>query len=200
MPSTQELITECLGHQFNNNYSDRIIKYINEGQNKVISEAQIPVSQTAISFNTVAGENTYNLDIAQLMSIKNQDEDYILSRIDLNLFDRLNEETGTPFYYTIFGDEFALWPTPDAEYTLIVKAYEVSTPITLATDESILPDKYRYILKHYALARCYEAEHDEKWTVHHDNKFDAGLEKLKGELHNQYRDNQPSQVGGMMDY
>lgn len=186
--TTEELVTEALGHQFNQDrYHDRMIRWMNEAQQRIYTEARLTGGESTVDYLTTVGVNTYDYTNASptetlvgLISLRIPDEDIELQQLDIDYFDALDESSGQPNSFTIFGDEIAFYPTPDAEYRIQIKGYLMPTEIDEDTAPT-LESKYQYLLVEYALMKAYAAEHDSRWADYHQNLFEQGLMRLRGD-------------------
>ncbi len=186
--TTEELVTEVLGHQFNQDrYHDRIVRWLNEAQSRVYAEGRLTAAEGVITYLTEPNENTYDFTyvtsdetVEGLINVRIPETDVTLQQLDIEYFDALPEETGTPTAFVIFGDEIAFYPTPTSAMIIEAKVFLKPTEIT-EDDDPVIQDQYQYLLTEYALMKCYAAEHDDKWANYHQTQFEMGLLKMRGE-------------------
>lgn len=209
MPSTVELQTEVLAHQFNSQrFGSLIIRWLNEAQRKIVRETDAFISNARQTYALVSGTASYDLpsdfireDYLSIDETGSFESIVLLPLDSFQSFDELNTSTrGKPTNYAIdFGSssadrEFYVYPNPNKAYTVNFNYWKFPAEITLSVDP-VIPSDYHDLLVQYALYKCFEAEHDVSYAQYHKQQFTDGLAKLKGalQLDTQTR---PRQVSG----
>lgn len=183
MATTSGLLEEVLAHQFApTRYSNLIITWLNEAQKRIYRKSSLRTAHETDDFSTVSGTEAYTLptDYARMDQVVNLDLDETLVRISQEKYDNRVETSGTPYNWVVFGDTLFLYPEPNAVINMRLRYWELPPDITSGVDP-VIPDDYAYLLREYALARAYEAEHDFQASEYHQGKFDLGLIDLRDE-------------------
>jgi len=110
-----------------------------------------------------------------------RDDGDVLYPLDTN-------STGEPFYWTAWGDTVRLYPTPDAVYTVNVRAYR--NPIEFGGNTAIhraaisggdtpdMPDPFDQVLALYAIYRSYQQQEDGGMAQQYYVSFVGELDNL----------------------
>lgn len=91
-------------------------------------------------------------------------------------------------YCTIFGQDnvseskrLLIYPYPDTAYTLYYDANIYVTPLSLDTDEPVLPMQHRQILYHFAMYKLFSYHRNDAKASEYSNNFNTMLMRLDGE-------------------
>lgn len=181
--TTNELKDEVLSHQFSpQRYTANIYVWLDQGQKRVYRRSKLRTAQNAYDFITSADDRIYDVpaDYASFDRLINTDASDLLSPIEQADFDDLPETSGTPSNYVINSGSIYLYPTPQGSINMRLR-YWMLPPTLSSTVNPIIPADYDHLLVHYALKKCYEAEHDFVAAQYHATEFDNGLLLLQSE-------------------
>lgn len=182
--TTNELVTSVLAHQFSDTrYRDLIIKWLDEAQKFVLRQTDLRSQVASASFDTVVGTSTYSLpmDFRSLTGVYNDVENYSLKAISFEEFETMEDANGQPMYYVVMGNNLTMYPTPTIAQAYKTRYYSLPAQITALVSPTI-PEDYHDILEHYAIWRCYLAEHDYEAASQHQGIYLGMIEKMKGEV------------------
>jgi len=147
-----------------------ILRWANQGQRDIVSKNKALKGRSTTP--TVAGTDLYDFpaqDIYEIASL--QLDGQLLPNIEYPEAERRimaadpdRTETGRPLYWYNWGDEFWLWPKPDAVYTITLIYTKVPDKLT-GDDAQLLAlgDEYFPVLVDYVLMKAYEM--DEDWPA-----------------------------------
>lgn len=118
----------------------------------------------------VVGDETVSLPddllVSSIMSVVNgiHQLTYLTQENVENMFSQAAPPTvGTPVYYSIWGRQLSLWPTPgiDATYDMVVRGYRQPVWTNEASAIPDLDERLHLALAYYAMGLCYSQQEDE---------------------------------------
>lgn len=198
MSTLLEITNRVLGYGFSSaRYLDDVQAWINEGQNLVVRQANIPTAVTSSVITTTANDNSYSLpsDFARIIDIFQTNEEDVLEEIALYDFDQLDpNDKGEPIRYIVIGQTIYLAPIPDGVYSFTLRYYKLPVTMT-ANDSPEISTEYEHLLETYALSKAFRRESDFEAAQYYRNQFFEDLARVKGEIqrNTHYK---PSQVKG----
>lgn len=174
------------------NYSTaEIIEYINDTQNDVFNEYQLPFMQALQTYTVTAGTsditNGSNLPTNYVQAINltlTTDgiervipyKEIILS--DTDNPDQDDQPTGYPEYWYHYGDTIRLYPAPAGAYTLTLRYYKKPTELTADADVPEVPSEFGELLVAGATYRVLQVKDNYDQAGIFQNKYDELLQKL----------------------
>lgn len=95
-------------------------------------------------------------------------------------FRNYTTETGTPFYYTLVGDNsLYVLPTPDTVYTYRIDGWKRHTQMSVDADVPALPQEHRHVLIYMALMKAAERDKDPAMMDYWDGRANRALSELR---------------------
>ena len=150
--------------------SDAVLNvFVREGFTRAVrGQHRWPFYDKRYALTTAQGVQRYNIaaTIGDLEEIQNvQGPRYRMDRVDHdvaeNTFD-VDPQLRRPDFYSVYGDELYMWPTPDAAYTLQIRGYRKPTD-WVAGGASAVPDcpaDFHEPIAFWALSRAYALQDD----------------------------------------
>jgi hypothetical protein len=180
------LRTEVLNHGFDGSiFSASVLnQYLNDALSELSAKAQYYGEEQQQTVTMTAGQSHYSFptDMTKLRSVRLTNPPQELGLIDLRDIDRSSSSSGTPYAYAIDGAGITVYPTPDSSYTMLVRYWQVLSPMVYDTDVAGLPPRYHRSLTYYAIARCFEREDDVQQAQYYDQKWQETIRNLKADL------------------
>lgn len=147
-----------------------ILRWANQGQrdingrNKVLKTRSSAVTVAGTDLYTFPDDDIYEISSLQLDGQPLPNVEYPEAERRILSYDPNRTETGTPQYWYTWGNEFWLWPKPNAVNNITLLYTKVPPKLT-GTDSEILAlgDEYFPVLVDYVLSKAYEM--DEDWTA-----------------------------------
>ena len=90
-----------------------------------------------------------------------------------------NNTTGYPVYWSAHGDEFFLYPTPDAVYTYQAEGQLDHTELSADGDAIAIPAEFRHLLIHGACARAALRDRMPQMYEIYNGQYERGLDEMK---------------------
>lgn len=150
--NAKDLLAQRLQDPFSTDFKTRCGEFLNEAMQTILSQSDAwPFLETEGTLAVVAATHTYGLtsiasDIASIMSIKGIDPDRQLRGYERRDFDRwfpdLDESTGRPSRYMVWGDEIVLHPTPSENETLTIAYYKTVSDLSSDSQSPPWPSRY----------------------------------------------------------
>ena len=164
-------------------YRDRIKRWLNEGQQRVLARTTLSDSLEESTVTAVAGASLLlTIGGNRIDSISIPAQEVRLRAIEARDLDNMTEAQGCPVAYYIVagttGPQVHLYPTPDAAYEVTVRFWQAAADMVNDSDVSLVPGGYHDMLVNYAVARIYLAEDDAEMFQMHDQQFEDKLRKL----------------------
>lgn len=166
-----------------------IVRWINDAMREIANNNNL--LQVKATANTTVNVSAYALPtgIARLHSVRFrglalesitiEQADELIGSVDLSIVQGF--PVGTPTHYWIFANQINLYPAPDTTSTTDLMVYYTrqATPVVSLDDIPEVPEQYHNRIVDYCMARAYEL--DENFFVANmkDQKFDAGVDKLR---------------------
>jgi hypothetical protein len=184
----QHVSSEYLPLQLFNDYA------VSAGQQVVPSNINHPSYTDPLTVITIISENTqwaYSTDLGRRypLEVITTQELFEIPRLDV---------TGLPrkichldFYFMgVIAPVFALWPIPDQNGTLYVRAAYRHPRMVNDDDPTLIPDEFRPAVLDFALFYAYEATdvagHDHLWQLGHMKAKRAQLHNVSRALISKY--------------
>lgn len=163
---------------------DDIIRWINDAVVEICTQNNL--QQATGTMNSVIGTNSYTFpsdllsvrtiyyDNSRLQFYEKTEYDEYVGANDPN-----EEQTGTPWLFTRWGNDFVLYPKPDS--VKVIKLLYLQQPFELAadTDNVPLPDMYLPRVTEYCLQQAYQTDEDWEAANQMSGQFNDGLTRLK---------------------
>lgn len=158
--------------------------FIREGSRKIeYSEQRWPYFEASATLTTTPGmlavpKSSVASDIKEVASITLDGRN--LSWRSMEELQTYGQSMGWPRLFSEWGDNFHLWPTPDAEYQLLVRYYRkmrdwVSEGAGAVPD---LPEELHNTVAQWALHRAYAQQEDLEQAQVHRTIFDQELNEF----------------------
>ena len=98
----------------------------------------------------------------------------------------ISDSSGTPVYYSWYGQEIALYPTPDTAVASGIELWTIQRPTAMATDADVptLPVQTHSLLVDYALHQAYRHVGDLEKAQACRAMYAAGMEEERSNLFN----------------
>lgn len=146
----------------------KLDRWINWVLQDIYSRADFPFKNKTVNYATTDGTNAHNLtDIAadmdkvsRVLDTTNAVELQYCTPEEFNDFSLTTTEENKPAYWTVFGDQLKLYPTPDAAYTLQIEYKAALSDLTDASQSPTLPDRWSEIIVLGAYAKALEWNDD----------------------------------------
>ncbi len=186
----------CLALGFAETDRDNMKLWLNEANQDILSRYPWMWNRTVESFSTVAGTATYTITTTLSGNLTTLDRirpistglptlefiDYYSDQI--HDFVRLSETDtiatqGTPTQWSRHGDEFYLYPTPDAVVTYQAEGQAKHVEMSGDSDAVVIPARFRHALIHYALSQAYLRNRNSEMYALHSGKYEEAIEEMK---------------------
>lgn len=144
---------------------EEITRWINEANNELTEKAKVEAAP--YTFTTTANTSNYSLpsDLYQIKLIKINDNKIYPASIDV-----LNSSViGFPIYYVVFNNQLYFYPIPDDTYTVRLYYYKKANQLVNTTDVPVLPERYHYLLKLYAISQAKRKADDPAYIVYYND-------------------------------
>ena len=144
---------------------EEITRLINEANNELTEKAKVEAAP--YTFTTTANTSNYSLpsDLYQIKLIKINDNKIYPASIDV-----LNSSViGFPIYYVVFNNQLYFYPIPDDTYTVRLYYYKKANQLVNTTDVPVLPERYHYLLKLYAISQAKRKADDPAYIVYYND-------------------------------
>jgi len=174
---------------------DTLNRFIGEAYDQVVyGEARWPWYEVSATFTTVSGTSDYSKatvggaitgglrtiaalrtddDVLAFIGIDEGDERYSLS----------SASTGDPCYWSFWGDNVRLYPTPSSALTINVRGFKNPTAFGAgsldATEPSDFPEPFHILFATYGIARAYEQQEDPGMAAQYLAIFNNELDNLR---------------------
>lgn len=114
-----------------------------------------------------------------LQSITIEQADEMIGSVDLTI--QQGYPTGMSTHYWIYANQINLYPAPDTTSANDLTLYYTrqATPVALTTDVPEVPEQYHNRIVEYCLARAYELDENFFIASMTDQKFQAGVDKIR---------------------
>jgi len=172
--------------------------FIAQGYDAIVySEKRWPFFELSATFSTVADKSDYTLaeigyslinqTVREVWSLRT--DDHIIEYIGRDLGDFHNPlnsiGSGTPQYWSYWGDQVRFYPTPDSVETIYMRGSREATDFPNKMNGTAntalfpdLPDPFHPLLSIYAAARAYLQQEDPTMSVQYDRQFQIELDNL----------------------
>lgn len=189
------LITKVRNRLRDTGYStSEITDYINDAQNDVCNEYQLPFMQTSHDYTVTAGTSditagsglpTDYVQAIDLIDTTNGNEQVIpyrnvtiLDESFPDLDDSAINPANIPQFWYKYADTIRLYPAPAGAYTLTLRYWKKPTP--LAGDAAVpeIPSEFAELLVEGATYRVLQVKGNYDQAAIHQNKYDELLQKL----------------------
>jgi len=174
---------------------DAIIdQFAREGFQRIMSlERRWPHLESTYSFNTVAEQQSYDIDaigdIREIISVL--DNTASGNRLQLISYDSAEyvwlantNVPGRPYFYSFWDAQIHLWPKPNIVYTMTVRAYR--NPLyTWLDDDTLdidLDEWFHALLPYFVLARVYQRQEDAELSTMYLRTFEEGVGLARRDL------------------
>lgn len=144
---------------------EEITRWINEANNELTEKAKVEAAP--YTFTTTANTSNYSLpsDLYQIKLIKINDNKIYPASVDV-----LNSSViGFPIYYVVFNNQLYFYPIPDDTYTVRLYYYKKANQLVNTTDVPVLPERYHYLLKLYAISQAKRKADDPAYTIYYND-------------------------------
>jgi len=155
----------------NSNYTDALVdQYINASQRHITNRYKFRFMENTFDGTVAQGTYVYALptDFSQAISFRITDPDGDVidlthSYLDVNDFDQYYthpdaDNQGTPMRWTIYGDNFHVYPIPDGTYTLTLRYLKTATILDEDSDVPEIPETFQEALITGALYRILQSD------------------------------------------
>lgn len=204
-----DLTDEVLDHGFDPTiYRPRVKRWLNDGVRRLKRRLEIADNQAEGTQILSVGLAAYALP-TNFVRLAREDTrgsmrivvdgaaDVMLVEVGLRALDELDESrTGTPDRFALDGDEYILWPVPDAADTLKLRYWSGASEMSGDGDLPGIPDEYAELAVSYALSRAYKSEDDPEMATFHFGEWERDTQRMGVDL--QGRSKGPAQVPGML--
>ncbi len=191
--------------------TDLVNGFIKEGFQKIVALSQrYPYYQSTYSFLTTADTRAYSsftrnipsgnvatsiTDIQSIIAIVNNGptsgndgQGNALVYLDQarceSIWVGAQDEAGIPAYFSIWGSQLNLWPKPNDEYTITLRAFRKPF-LTWFTDESTSIDidpQMQLPLINYVMARIFQFQEDPEMSNEYMRSFEKAVAIIQGQL------------------
>lgn len=208
----QDRVLDVLGKS-DNTTRNRVINWINLGQNDFVTRELWPFREYTYSLSTVAGTQEYSLtsnfttlDSQNLVSVALQGT--VAKKLPFIPFTRLRvsqpdfdlNATDVPQKYYLRSGNLGFWPSPAGVYTCLVDGYLLPTEMSADADVTIIPLSYREALVHYALSLEYDYNGDPDLAVKASNRYEEIVTLARNNLLAQPSDSEAFRIMGPADF
>lgn len=207
-----ELSDLDIGFDENDDIStDLVDGFIKEGFQKIVALSQrYPYYQSTYGFVTVNGVRGYNLfqrtipsvaanqtlnDIQSLIAVinngptsGNNGQGNTLIYLDQARCESIwvgsQDQADIPAYFSIWGNQLNLWPKPNDNYSLTVRAYRVPS-LTWLSDANTALDidpQMQLPLINYVMARIFQFQEDPEMANEYMRSFEKAVAIIQGQL------------------
>lgn len=193
-----ELTAEVLTHQFSEpKYKPLVERWLNQAQRRAVIESELRTQEASETYATVSEQSGYALptDFARLIDIFNSETSQLLVPLETKQFDSIPASTGRPYFYTVFGSNLTLYPTPDAVYPLTLRYWRLPVDMVAESDTPEIPVQYHELLIAYAMRQAFLRENDLQMAGQWEVQWEKGILKMRGEVQHDTFDG-PKQVEG----
>lgn len=166
-----------------------VIRWINDAMREIANNNNL--LQVKATANTTVNVNAYNLPagIARLHSVRFRglaleaislsQADEMIGSVDLSVAG--GYPVGTPTHYWIYAGQINLYPAPDTTATTDLMLYYTrqAVPVAALIDVPEVPEQYHNRIVDYCLARAYELDENFFIASMKDQKFEAGVDKIR---------------------
>lgn len=171
--------------------SSEIIGYINDAQNDVFNEYQLPFMQSLQTYTVtpavsdITNGNGLPTNYVQALDLINTTDGQEMvipfqnvAAVDNTYPDADDQPTGQPQYWYYYASTIKLYPAPADAYTLTLRYYK--KPTTLADDADVpeVPSEFGELLVAGAAYRVLQAKDNYDQAAIHQNKYDELLQKF----------------------
>ena len=161
-----------------------IIRWINDAIIEICMQNDL--KQATGTMNSVIGTNTYSFP-EDLLSVRTIYYDNVklkfLEKAEwdeyINTEDPLEEQTGTPTFFTRWANSFILYPKPDSVKVIKLLFLQVPFTVVIESDDVPLPDMYLPRVTEYCLQQAYQTDEDWEAAGQMSGQFNDGLTRLK---------------------
>lgn len=122
---------------------------------------------------------------AESMRTKSRKLDYeFAANIDQQFFDwARNQETGAPRWWTVEGYNISFNRIPSQDFidnneVFMFRGFAAFGDLSADSDESVIPDRWRYLLETYAEGMGHERQGDESMSDRKEREFRLQLEQM----------------------
>lgn len=194
----RELQDEVLAHGFSAvRYRERVKSWLNEAYGRVARHVNLSEIEQETAIGLEAGVSSYQLPSDSIRVVGVRVGHGALVGVSSGEFDALDDATGAPDVYSLFGSELRVSPAPREGDELRIRYRARPGRMVNDSDVPPMPDDYRDVLITYALSRAFRAEDDAELSQFYYGEFERDLGQLRTDV--QERDESDRrQVPGMM--
>lgn len=161
-----------------------IIRWCNDAQIEIATQNKL--LQTVASSNTVVGTQSYATP-ATMLALRGVRYDKLrltpLSMDDIdNVIQDSTQDSGTPQYYWMIGEDVYLWPKPDSVKSLTIYYTAKPTTLTATGDTISLPPQFDNRIVEYCIAQAAELDDDLDHYQLKMAQFQQGIDASKGNI------------------
>lgn len=186
-----ELKARALHDDFSSTkYGPICIEAMNELYREIIRTTSIAGAVLTSPVNTVLGDPLAAIPADNVLVVDVRRLNGALDALERDELLSLPAQSGQPQAYTIDGANFRFWPTPSSAEQLLVDFRQAPAQLDDDADKpSLLPNDYRYALAYHARAMCFDYEGDMEQATKWQQRADARLVTLRGDLQRRTRHN-----------
>jgi len=164
--------------------------YIKDGYLRLMSlERRWPWLEASYTLTAIAGTQAYTLsgvgDIEEITSILHDDD--VSGRLTWCGHQSAEDvwygtTSGVPQNWSKWGTSIYLWPTPDAAYSMSVRAYR--NPVNWTASDTVECDAdtaFHIALVYYVVAMMYQLQEDPEQAALYRRSFDEAVTMARGE-------------------
>jgi hypothetical protein len=177
----------------------RIDSYINDGYMRVVSGLSFYSDEASMAVQTTAGASAlaFPPDFGNARSLVDTDRQRVLEQCALSDIDGAPLSSGHPVLYSVDGNGFRLYPTPDAPYNLLLRYWSLPPRLVLDSDVPVIPDVWHRILWYWGCKEAYASEDDTAGAQYWEQQFNATYSEFKADV--KFPTEYPEQVRSMWE-
>jgi len=201
-----ELSDLDIGFDANDDISTDLVNgFIKEGFQKIVALSQrYPYYQSTYAFVTIENQRAYSTftrnipsgnvqtpitDIQQIIAVvNNTDNGNTLIYLDQarceSIWVGTSDQAEIPAYFSIWGNQLNLWPKPNDEYVITVRAFRKPF-LTWFSDENTSIDidpQMQLPLINYVMARIFQFQEDPEMAREYMSSFEKAVAIIQGQL------------------
>ena len=174
---------------------DTLNRFLGEGYDRIVySQKRWPFLEVSTTFTTVGGQKDYTL-AAVGASVTNGLREVAALRTDNHVITFVGRDegdvvyplnvgtSGDPWWWSYWGDNVRLYPTPSSGATINVRGYKEAAPFGAgssdSTEPSTLPTPFHIVVATYGISRAYEQQEDPQMASQYMGLFMTELQNLR---------------------